>query len=109
MPNKFDGQHLKLWTPATYRIKVEGKLNESWSDRLGGMRITAHEREDQPTVTTLIGQLRDQGELTGVLNSLYELHLPILSVENLAEDKGEAGHDPGQSSPSESEAEESTK
>jgi hypothetical protein len=42
MPKKFDGQHLKLWTPATYRITVEGKLDKSWSDRLGGMRITAH-------------------------------------------------------------------
>ncbi|MGD9074491.1 MAG: hypothetical protein PVJ69_04705 [Desulfobacteraceae bacterium] len=109
MPKKFDGQHLKLWTPATYRITVEGKLDKSWSDRLGGMRITAHEREDQTTVTTLIGQVRDQAELAGVLNSLYELHMPILSVENLSEDNGEAGHDPGQSSPSESEAEESTK
>jgi hypothetical protein len=29
----------------------------------------------------LIGHLRDQAQLSGVLNSLYELHLPILSVK----------------------------
>jgi hypothetical protein len=32
-------------------------------------------------VTTLIGRLRDQAELSGVLNSLYDLHLSILKVE----------------------------
>jgi hypothetical protein len=97
MPNKSDEPYLKLWVPATYRIKVEGKLDESWSDRLGGMRITTHGRKDQTTVTTLIGRVRDQAELTGVLNSLYELHLPILSVENLAEEEGEEATDPDKS------------
>ena len=39
MPNEYNGKNLKLWTLATYRIKVEGELDESFSDRLGGMRI----------------------------------------------------------------------
>jgi hypothetical protein len=30
---------------------------------------------------TLVGRLRDQAELPGVLNSLYDLRLPILKVE----------------------------
>jgi hypothetical protein len=34
-------------------------------------------------VTTLEGYLRDQAALFGVLNTLYELHLPVLSVECL--------------------------
>jgi hypothetical protein len=72
--------HLKLWTPATYRIEVDGRLQESWSGSLGGMRITSRIRKDHTVVTTLVGRLRDQGELTGVLNNLYDLHLPILSV-----------------------------
>jgi HPt (histidine-containing phosphotransfer) domain-containing protein len=29
-------KRIKLWTPATYRIEVEGHLAESWSDRLAG-------------------------------------------------------------------------
>ena len=58
-----------------------GHLDASWSDRLAGMQITAHERADQTTVSTLVGRLRDQAELSGVLNNLYELHLPILKVE----------------------------
>jgi hypothetical protein len=74
-------KRIKLWTPATYRIEVEGHLAESWSDRLAGMRITAGKRLDQTTVTTLVGRLRDQAELSGVLNTLYNLHRAILKVD----------------------------
>ena len=86
MLNSHEREHLKLSTPAAYRIEVEGEVPESWSDRLGGMRITTRQRKDQTTVTTLIGRVRDQAELSGALNTLYELHLPILSVENLERD-----------------------
>ena len=81
MTNNSNEKDIKLWTPATYRIEVQGHLDESWSDRLFGMRITARKRLDQTSVTTLTGRLRDQAELSGVLNSLYDLHLSILKVE----------------------------
>ena len=80
------GKDFKLWTPATYRIKVQGYLDERRSDFLGGMTITTASQGDQGVVTTLEGRLRDQAELSGVLNTLYELHLPILSVECLKDD-----------------------
>jgi hypothetical protein len=69
--------------PGDYRIRVQGFLDESWSERLGGLRITAGSLEDQGPVTELVGEVRDQAELAGVLNSLYELHLTLLSVEYL--------------------------
>ena len=81
MAQNSNDKHLRLWTPATYRVEVDGHLDESWSDRLAGMRITTRKRSDQTTVTTLVGRLRDQAELSGVLNSLYGLHLSILKVE----------------------------
>ena len=81
MTHNSNEKHIKLWTPATYRIEVEGHLDESWSERLAGMHITSRKRSDQTTVTSLIGRLRDQSELSGVLNSLYDLHRPILKVE----------------------------
>jgi hypothetical protein len=89
MHSEFDEKHLKLWTPATYRIEAEGVLDEIWADSLAGMRISTRQRADQSTVTTLTGLLRDQAELSGVLNGLYELHLPILSVKILTEDNGD--------------------
>ena len=81
MTQNSNDKHLRLWTPATYRVEVDGHLDESWSDRLAGMQITTRKRSDQTTVTTLVGRLRDQAELSGVLNSLYGLHLSILKVE----------------------------
>ena len=81
MTDNLNKNRIKLWTPATYRIEVEGHLNESWSDCLAGMHITIRKRLDQTTETTLVGLLRDQAELTGVLNSLHDLHRPILKVE----------------------------
>ena len=88
MKHESTGKHFKLWTPATYRIEVEGHLDERWSDRLAGMRINTRKSKDQTTVTTLVGRLRDQAALIGILNSLYGLHLPILSVEHQEEYPG---------------------
>jgi hypothetical protein len=48
--DKSNEKHIKLWTPATYRIEVERHLAESWSDRLAGMAITAWERGGRPFV-----------------------------------------------------------
>jgi hypothetical protein len=102
MPAQYNGQHLKIWTPATYRIEVEGIMDENWADSLAGMHISSRKRADQSTVTTLTGRLIDQAELTGVLNSLYELHLPILSVNILTENCVPLDMDkPSQSQPEE--------
>ena len=68
--------------PAVYRIRIEGRLDPSWSDRMGGLAIEAGGAESAP-VTTLTGELTDQSALHGVLNALLELHLPILSTERL--------------------------
>jgi hypothetical protein len=78
----------KLETPATYRVRVQGRLDSRWADRLGGMAITADTAADKPSVTILVGYMADQAALSGVLNTLYELHLPLLSVENMDEIEG---------------------
>ena len=78
---------VKFEGPATYQIVVRGFLDEKLSDRLGGMRITSESRGDEKPVTTLGGRLLDQAQLSGVLNALYEMHLPILSVEILDEEE----------------------
>lgn len=77
---------LKLETQATYRIRVQGRVDSTWADRLGGMAITADTAK--PPVTILVGHPADQAALSGVLNTLYELHLPLLTVENLDEIQG---------------------
>ena len=73
---------MKNYQPANYRITVEGYLDDRWSDCMGGMTISANRHAEQGAVTTLVGQVRDQAELFGLLNTLYELHLPLISVQN---------------------------
>jgi len=67
MPQSSSMKNFSFHGPGNYRIRALGFLDESWSDRLSGMHIT----------------VRDQAALAGVLNTLYELHLSLLSVEYL--------------------------
>ena len=73
-------KRLGLDMPANYSIRVQGVLDESYVDRLGDMLIRVIKREYENPETTLTGRVRDQAQLMGILNSLYELHLPLLSV-----------------------------
>ena len=40
MTQNSNEKRIKLWTPATYRIEVDGHLDASLTDRLAGMKIT---------------------------------------------------------------------
>ena len=62
---------------------MTGHIHDSLSDHLGGMVITrAFTAEKQP-MTILIGKVLDQAALASILNELYEMHLPLLTVESL--------------------------
>jgi hypothetical protein len=69
--------------PADYQIVVHGRIDPTWSDRVEGMTICRAMVEGESPVTTLEGELSDQAALAGVLNTLYELHLTLLSVKRL--------------------------
>lgn len=75
---------LRLYSSASYAIRVQGYLDSTWSDRMGGVAIQVDERPDGTLETVLIGDFQDQAALAGVLNTLYDLGLPLLSVECLA-------------------------
>lgn len=74
---------LSLIDAGNYAIHVQGWLDESWSETLGGMRIRAS-GSGRHAVSILVGRLADQAALISVLNTLYDLGLPILSVEYIA-------------------------
>jgi hypothetical protein len=74
--------------PGNYRIRVLGSLDQSCSERLCGMRIMSSDMKDQKEpITELVGMVRDQAELAGILETLYEKHFTLLSVEMLKGDK----------------------
>ena len=73
--------------PATYHIQVIGQIDENWSNRLGGLTITSTRLDDRQVITSLHGNLIDQAALFGVLMTLYDSRLPLLSVEFVGEDQ----------------------
>lgn len=74
---------LGFTSPAIYEISVIGNLDRSWSSKLANMQITLDEKQRDKNVYVLIGKLKDQSELMGILNTLYELHLSLLKIEIL--------------------------
>ncbi len=78
-----DDLALDFGGPARYRIVVQGIVDPRFAVRLGGMTLGSPDREAVSSCTNLIGHVRDQAELNGILETLYGLHLPILSVERI--------------------------
>ena len=72
---------INLFEPAIYRIRIFGNLDKNWSDYCGGMKIEYESDVNQRARTILTGRLADQSALIGVLNSLYDIGCPIISVE----------------------------
>ena len=69
--------------PAMYKIKVQGELKGSWSEKLQGLQITVEKSPGEKPVSILIGQIHDQSALSGLLNALYNFNMTILSVNML--------------------------
>ena len=81
MKDKLRVSHLTFDGSATYQILVGGHVEANWSDWMEGMSVRRLPNEDGPAITLLEGELIDQAALAGLLNTLYEMHLVVLSVE----------------------------
>jgi hypothetical protein len=67
-----------------YRILIRGTVDASWLDRLGGMTVSTTRLADGSAATILSGELVDQSALVGVVNTLHDLGIPLISVERVA-------------------------
>jgi len=77
---------LRFSGPATYRIIVQGELEDHWSDRLAGMTVSHLTGNKGSAQTCLLGSIRDQAELSGVLETLHGLHMSIIKVEQVSDE-----------------------
>ena len=65
--------------PMLYHIRLQGHLNNGWSDWFGGGTITLLE----DGTTLLICQIVDQAALHSLLRQIRDLGLPLLSVNRI--------------------------
>jgi len=63
--------------PTVYEIRIEGKLDPSWSEWLEGMTVTPLECSE----TLLSGLIADQAALHGLLNRIRDMNLKLVSVK----------------------------
>lgn len=59
-------------------IRIRGQIDADWSELLGGLIIIPAGGE-----THLVGRVRDQAMLRGLLNELADLGLDLISVNTL--------------------------
>jgi hypothetical protein len=65
--------------PARYEIRLRDHIDFAWSEHFEGMSIS-HEGED---VTVLAGVVADQAALQGLLARVFDLGIPLLSLQRL--------------------------
>ena len=63
-----------------YEIRVQGRLDQRWSEWFEGLTIS-YDADDN---TVLRGPLVDEAALYGVLNKVHDLTLPLLAVNRVA-------------------------
>ncbi len=64
---------------STYELRVDGHLDDHWSDWLGGLAIIRNE----DGTSTLIGPVADQAQLHGILTALRDVGVTLLSLRVL--------------------------
>ena len=89
MANKTDENKRDQSIPAAgaqtgfYEIRVNGQLDESWSDWLEGLEVKLLDNGEM----ILSGYIGDQAALMGILNKLYGLNLALLSASEVDQKK----------------------
>ena len=66
--------------PTVYRICVRGQLTQRFATEFDGMSL-----EPGVAHTALIGQVRDQSQLFGLLDRIRDLGLELVSVQPRSE------------------------
>ena len=85
MKNKFGIEKLAFTKPAIYRIVFEGEIEGQMVEQRWGLQVTKKKESNKNAVSTLIGRIDDQSQLSGILQLLYDKHYTLISVNMLSD------------------------
>jgi hypothetical protein len=70
----------KLRCPARYEFVVHSELGERFASAFGGMEV-----QPDGGITRIVGLVRDQSQLHGLLDRIRDLGIELVSVNPIAE------------------------
>jgi len=77
---------LNMYQPAVFCLRLQGAVNESWTDYFGAQSLSVEVDAEGHALTILTTEPVDQAGLMGIINHVNMLGLPLLSVECLSAD-----------------------
>ncbi len=77
MNNRNSASEINITSPITIRIEVNGFLDNTLSDFLGGLSI----QNTASSVSYVEGVVADQAALVGIINTLFNMRFPIINVK----------------------------
>ena len=67
--------------PLVYQIRINGHLDETWIDWFSPL-VVVNEANGESILT---GGIRDQAELHGLLDKIFDLNLTLLAVNRITD------------------------
>ena len=72
--------------PVIYQIRLKGHLGRHWTDWFDGLTITPDDNGE----TLLTGPVADQAALHGLLKTVRDVGMPLISVVGIKPDQADA-------------------
>lgn len=72
-----------LHSPATFEVRVPGRLNPSWVDYVDASSITYTNDAEEGALTIVTLRNADQSALIGLINTLFAAGVPLVGVTHI--------------------------
>jgi hypothetical protein len=69
-------------TPLVYQFRIKGHLDETWINWFSPLVVVVNEENGEATLT---GAVRDQAELHGLLERVFDFNLTLLAVNRITD------------------------
>jgi len=77
MKSRHSVSEINIASPIYIRIEVNGLLDNTMSDILGGLSIS----NTTASMSYIEGEVADQAALVGIINTLFNMRFPIVNVK----------------------------